>query len=643
MCGIAGFHIFDPLAAKEAQGYAVSGLELAPELLACRGPDASGIWFTSDNRSGCAHTRLAIHDVRAQANQPFISAQTGNCLCFNGEIYNFRELRRQLESDGYPFQTNGDTEVLLAMYDVHGEQCLEQLEGMFAFVIFDVSSGSLFCARDRIGKKPFVYSKTSDGFYFGSNIPSVISFFPVAPALNEQALWAYLLLNLRHVPEPATVYQGIHKLRPGFAMSVATNGEIREWSYWRPDPPELCENSHIRTLLKSAVNTRMEADVPVALLLSGGLDSTLIAHEMHSQHSKVVADGPLRSYAMGKNSEDSDLVRARAVASTYGFEHREFYYQSDDILERFELLLRQHGEPVMLLPLCYIDYLCEQVKSDGVSVLLSGVGADELFYGYDGGYLLRWLDVLQRLVTSIGFSPSLLPERWRSRLEFLLHEPGMRKVVRYQHAAQQLLPELFQTDPVNFDNLYLYKELERYGKQTKLHAVIDEFQFIGLMLENSHSITLASDLAPMRHAIEMRAPFLDRALVEGALAIPAKRKVGLFSGAGQTKKVLRSAYRTDLPADIRKLLESAPKRGFGYEQPEGVMLAGPWFSLASDLFEGASDADGLLNRTAIRSLWKRWSTEARVQLGRGGNVHGGVADSLIARLFALQFWLQKVR
>jgi len=613
MCGIAGLSLVPG-----------SDLELPPILTRMvavqnhRGPDAKGTWLCAQDKVGLAHNRLSILDLSDAGHQPMHSADGLLSIVFNGEIYNWRDLRVGLESRGVCFRTGTDTEVLLEAYRQHGCEVLAFLRGMYAFALYDARDRTLFCARDRVGKKPFVYSETEAGFAFASEIPAVLQVPGCDTRIHHGALAAMLLHNIRQIPDPYTVYRGLRRLRPGHAMIVREGRIVRNWRYWQPTPdPEPPTPQRLRAILEEAVALRMEADVPVGALLSGGVDSSAVVHLMSRRSA-----APVRTYALGLDAHDEDLRRARIMANKLGCIHKEFYFDAGRELETLRTLIATYGEPIMLLPLVHTYELARAIRDDGLKVVLAGHGADELFYGYTGhartalfSTLEPWLAPLAPLIRMLPMTS--LPEP----LVVLAAKPGARKAALYR-ATEETAWTCLDHDVRNQLKNLLVEELAYWGMLIPPSPYIDESNFVSLLIENAHSVTIASDLPAMLASIEMRAPFLDQRVVSFALATPYRQKVASFWDTTRLKQILKLAVSDLVPDDLLY----APKRGFGYDIKERAVLQGPWRQSAKAAFEDSDDAEGLFDRKALRELWY-------------SHDNGAVRSDLVARHFAVQLWL----
>jgi asparagine synthase (glutamine-hydrolysing) len=583
-----------------------------------RGPDAEGAWLAEDNRLGLCHDRLAILDLTEAGNQPMHSADGRYVIVFNGEIYNYRQLRKQLQQDrGTGFRSHTDTEVLIEAYRCWGEDMLQHLRGMFAFAIHDRQSNVLFCARDRVGKKPFVYAQTASAFVFASEIPAVRQVGGVDVAYDHAAIAAMLVHNLRHIPDPYTAYREIKRLRPGHAMTIQDGQIERMWRYWTPEAlREVTTPERLREILEEAVSLRMQADVPVGALLSGGVDSSAIVALMQRMSS-----GPVHTYALGFDGDDEDLRRARTMAQTLGTRHREFYFDPDEQWDIFRSLMHIYGEPIMLLPLVHTYVLSRAIREDGIKVVLTGNGADELFYGYTGHIrtlkVSRWLDRLSPV-------RKLFAPLKTTRLGWVAAAPGERKAARYRSIAPREWSHCLSAEARAHLTNVAAEELAYWGKLCPSSSFIDESNFDGLMVEDTHSVTIAGDLPAMAASVEFRAPFLDQEIVSFALATPASAKIPDTSNPTWLKAILREAVRYLVPDTLLR----ASKRGFGMGIQEADVLRGAWRKKADDLLNDADDAQGLLNPAAIRSEWRNF-------------LDGSSPASRSAKQLAIQLWLRR--
>ncbi|MDP1957151.1 MAG: asparagine synthase (glutamine-hydrolyzing), partial [Rhodocyclaceae bacterium] len=602
MCGIGGVYC-RPAATLDIR--AICERMLAHQYH--RGPDGSGVWLASTSHVGLCHNRLAILDLSPQGVQPMTSADGALVIVFNGEIYNWQALRARFMGQGISFRTGTDTEVLLAAYEEWGVEMLSHLRGMFAFALYDARTDVLFCARDRVGKKPFVYTETPTGFAFGSEIPAVLSMPGCDRELNREALAGMLLHNVRHIVDPHTAYRGIKRLRSGHAMLVRGGRIEKSWQYWRPQLSiSDITPCRLREKLEEAVQLRMVADVPVGAMLSGGVDSSAIA-AMMTQHSRE----PIRTYALGFDADDEDLRRARVMATHLGCTHKEIYFDADRQWDVFRKLIHVHGEPIMLLPLIHAYELCEAIRDDGVKVVLGGHGADELFYGYTGHVRTARLSAIMAAVGPFArMAASMIGTSRSPLLSLLAAPPGERKALFYRHCEARDWSAVLNPDArVTMHNV-VADELAYWGRACPSRRFIDESNFCALLVENTHSVTISSDLPPMLASVEMRAPFLDQEIIDFALATPVRKKVPWIAPLNRLKWILRQAVRDLVPHE--QLF--APKRGFGFGVPQDEVLRGPWRGHGDELFASPHDAGGLFDPNALRTAWQEFKLH-----GSGGS------------------------
>lgn len=617
MCGIAALSVREP-----DPGLQEIALMMARQQRH-RGPDLQASYGAPDQRVALGHARLSIVDLSALGNQPMANETEDVWVVCNGEIYNHVELRGALQAKGHRFRSGSDTEVLLHLYEERGTDLLEELHGMFAFALYDSTRNLLFCARDRLGKKPLVYAQTAAGVALASEIPAVLMFPGVDTTRDPVALGLYLLRNLRHIPDPWTLYRGMRRLLPGHAMTIRDGVVEKIWRYWNPDfAVRESSPEELRTAFDRAVDMRRVADVEVAALLSGGVDSSGIVHAM-----RALGTDRLRTYAMGRDADDEELLRARAMADRLGTDHKEYTFDPDRQYTQFEELLRLYGEPIMVLPLTFAYELCQHIRDDGIRVVMTGHGADELFYGYSGNNSLALLSAFLPFVP--GPMRPLLRELAgcfapgsRAREAFLVAASpvGERKAALYKDEARRLWADLLDApELVQSVEESVAKWLGVWFGDHKPGAYIDEANVVGLMHENSHSVTIAGDLPAMAASVEARCPFLDQELVQLAWRIHYRQKTPKVRDLSQNKWILKKALEGRVPEELLY----APKRGFGYHIQEEGVLRGPWKSRVDQTFASTDDFEGLFNADAIRRLKSRFDRRE------------GVPAILIAKLYAL--------
>jgi asparagine synthase (glutamine-hydrolysing) len=558
MCGICGKIYFDPERLVTQQEV----LQMS-HTLAHRGPDGEGVW--ANGNVGLAHRRLAIIDLRAIAAQPMSNADGSVWITFNGEIYNFRELRADLEARGYRFRTQSDTEVIIHAYEAYGRGCLERLRGMFAFAIWDARTRVLLLARDRVGKKPLFYWVGRDCLLFASEIKALLADRAVPLAPDPIAVDHFLALH--YVPAPHTAFQGIYKLPAAHWLEVR-HGQIETGRYWklRYTPKQhLTEQdamAELRWRLAEAVRLRLVSDVPLGAFLSGGIDSSAVVAYMAQE-----AASPVRTFAVGfeENAFD-ERPFARMVAERYGTEHTEMVVKAPvtDILPR---LVWHYDEPFgdsSAVPSYAIAALTRQY----VTVVLNGDGGDENFAGYDRYFMHRMLchgDKVPRQVwRTVAALTRRLPVAWHHHVLYkrlaraveLLAQVPERRYVRWfglctPEERHHLYTAAFRATVGGSDPEALFVEV--FG-QSDAEEWTDAALAADVQLYLADDLLVKMDRATMAHSLEARSPFLDHSLMEFVASLPAHFKL-----AGRNKKyLLKAALRGVLP----DVVLDRPKMGF---------------------------------------------------------------------------------
>ncbi|MRG71509.1 asparagine synthase (glutamine-hydrolyzing) [Alphaproteobacteria bacterium HT1-32] len=561
MCGIAGTTTpDDALLRRFADG------------LGHRGPDASGVWAEPEGRIGFAHTRLAIIDLSEGGAQPMRSPCGRYALTFNGEIYNYRQLRQDLEAAGEHFSSESDTEVLLRLLMREGAKAVERLVGMFVFAFWDREEARLLLARDRLGIKPLLYARLpGDGIAFASEIAALRAQPGIDLARDPEALSAYLACL--YVPSPMTFFRGIRKLPPGSLLEWQ-GGEITIRPFWRPAftggrQPSMDEAvEEVLPLVRQAVVDRMVADVDVGCFLSGGVDSSAIAAFMAAEAERQGA-GPIRTFTMTFAEKAYDeREAAAAVAAHIGSRHTELSAGSS-LTDQLDPMIRAFGEPFGNPTALLIDDLSRKAR-EHVTVALIGDGGDEVFAGYpryDGGLLAQryrklpqWLrqGVIRRLAGLIPESTSGLHSLRRAR-EFLT-SASLPDDEMYAAWVEYFTPEeraaLLGGDRPGSPVADCFR-----GAASP--DVLDRMQQTDLETFLPGNLLAYGDAMSMRHALELRVPLIDHRLIEAVQTLsPALRM------QGGKKALLRAVAKRMLPADI----VDRPKRGFN--PPMGVWLKG---------------------------------------------------------------------
>ena len=558
MCGIAGrfnFRSGAPVDAAVVRGMCT--------LLAHRGPDGDGVFTRGD--AGLGHRRLAIIDLSDAGRQPMSSADGRFSITFNGEIYNFLELRKQFETDGYRFRSHTDTEVILAAYAASGPACLEQLRGMFAFAIWDAQERSLFIARDRLGKKPLFYYQDADRFVFASEPKAFLAEPGFEARPNLTAISQYL--SYQYVPAPHSAFAGVSRLRPAHYLLVK-DGAVSIERYWRLNyTPKrvISENdacAEILHELREATRLRLISDVPLGAFLSGGVDSGTIVALM-AEHGS----GPVKTFSIGFDEKPYDeLEYARLVARRYETDHHEFVVRPQAV-EIFPDLVWHYNEPFAdssAIPTYYLSRLTRQ----HVTVALNGDAGDENFAGYDryglGGHAARYQRLPAGLRTLIAALISPIPSSpggagvW-PRAKRLIEAGALSAPRRYALSMMQF-------DPWVKADLCTPEFQRAAGFADPATLLLDEFDpnsgsdlLDGMLAADVNwylpdALLVKVDIATMAHSLEGRSPLLDHKFMELVARLPSDMK-----RRGPTSKyIFKRAIRHLLPADII----DRPKKGF---------------------------------------------------------------------------------
>ncbi len=592
MCGIAGkvdFH--DALVDRGL-------IERMCATLVHRGPDDEGIYTAPG--IGLGQRRLAIIDLDRRSTAPLANEDQSVWVTFNGEIYNFRELRLTLERRGHRFRTEGDTEVLVHLYEEYGTDCVGHLRGMFAFAVWDARRKRLFAARDRLGKKPLVYARTADGLVFGSEIKAVTADPSVAVAPNYRAIDEYL--THQYVPSPLTAFEGIYKL-PAGSFLLCERGVVRVERYWEPplkakstaDEQEIA--AELVGRLRESVRMRLVADVPLGAFLSGGIDSSAVVAMMAQE-----SGAPVKTFSIGFEEQDFDELRyARLLAERYSTDHHEMIVKSDAAAV-LPLLVHHYNEPFAdssAIPTYYVSKMTRQ----HVTVALSGDGGDENFAGYENYRLVdEWsrgdaipAAVRQPIGRAVGAVIDALPRT--------------RSTGRASRAVAMLagtLPDRFALQTS------ILKPQEKAAAYTaKFRALAgDAACSVGLpwseemdpfdwMMRHDQSFYLADclmtkvDVASMANSLEVRCPLLDHTFVEFAATVPAAMKRDASGG----KRIFRRAMRDHLPEAIL----TKKKQGFGV--PVAKWLRGDLAPLMrQNLLDDRARARGLFEPGFVRRM-----------------------------------------
>lgn len=562
MCGIVGY-----MGLRLSREERLPFLHQMCDAIIHRGPDDDG--YYADEHAGLGMRRLSIIDL-STGHQPIANEDGSTQIVFNGEIYNYKELRPRLQSQGHTFQTQSDTEIILRQYEQDGPACVHKFNGMFAFAIWDRNKKTLFIARDRMGVKPLYYYWDGRTFLFASEIKALLATGLVPRELNEQALWDYL--TFRYIPQPQSIWRNVYKLSPGHSLTICLeNPEPHPVRYWDIPYTDRVENRSEEQLLREfeelfvdAVRLRLIADVPVGILLSGGLDSSAVAAAVAELHNAQLNSF---SVAFADSPDINELPYARQVAQHVGLNHHEVVIGEKefiDFLPRFAYFSDEPLADLASVPLYYVS----QLARTKIKVALSGEGSDEILGGYDLDlYVKAWdqnrlwqrLPARFREAVAPRFAQWLGPQ-WVKSLAVANFPRDLRlapsRANMTDHRTSDAKRALLLHNGSRVDSFDLVRaELNRVPSTDPLHQLLYVFSQSWLV----EDLLMKADKMSMANSIEVRTPFLDYRLVEWAARAPSNIKIGRNSdGRYETKRVLRQFARKRLPKEII----DRPKLGF---------------------------------------------------------------------------------
>lgn len=621
MCGIAGKLVYEP-SARVGESEIVR--MIAP--IAHRGPDGRGVHL--DGNIGLGHCRLSIIDLGTGA-QPMANEDETLWIVFNGEIYNFQELRDRLLAKGHVFRSRSDTEVIIHAYEEFGMDCVNQLRGMFAFALWDSKRQRLFLARDRVGIKPLYYCQTARGLWFASELKSILADPEISRDLDYNALRAFLAF--KYVPGEETLFKSVRKLPPGHNL-IAERGQITIKQYWdlsftqdrwNRSFDEATEELYL--LIKDTVRDHMIADVPVGILLSGGVDSSALLNFAVQGTDKKVSTFTV---GFGGGQVVDERPYARLAAQRFGTEHHEISITEKDFWDFLPAYVRHMEEPVCEPPAVALYYVTQLARRH-VKVLLSGEGGDEAFGGYPNypnmmrlerfrsrvGPLARPIGMLAGLAGRVYGDPRV--QRYGAALgrplssHYFSRTSGPTSFFNRQ-AQTFLTREFLQNSALVSPAGYIKKLLQPVGDESLLNQML----YVDSKTWLPDDLLVKADKMTMANSLELRVPLLDHKVLEFAASLPANFKVE----KKQTKRILKAAFARALPEEIL----SRKKAGFPVPY-EG------W--LRNGLKNGMEDillSNGALSRNYFKKeeIGRLLQTNARV---------GGYAKEVFS-LLAIELW-----
>lgn len=626
MCGVAGFIGF-----PENNDLA----DMANIVQHHRGPDFQGKWF--DDHISLAHQRLSIIDLSSRSNQPLV--KDGLVIVFNGEIYNYKDLQKELHvKNNVSFRTESDTEVVLEAYRKDGSDCLKKFIGMFAFAIYDIHKKTVFIARDHFGIKPLFYARSGQMFCFSSELKTLAGIQEIGGEINNRVLVS--CLNYLWPPGDETMFKGIMKLSPGHYMTVDHELNIQIVKYTSDaDTVKYCSEADAVEMLDKVIGESMSrhmvSDVPVCSFLSGGLDSSLIS-VMAAQHTDN-----LSTYTIATNPEDKkiekmpeDEVYARKVAKQFGFNHNEIVIDSN-IVRMLPEMVKTLDEPIGDPAAINTFLICNEAHKRGVKVLLSGMGADEIFFGYRRQkatlMAMRYRKYFPLIVRSlisrvVGRLPVRINGRgirlirWAKKFLSFADLPLSQSYMQsYSYYSKDELCELLNhKHKQEVDNLYTWHDAifnERYQDDPINQMCNTDIQMFMVGLNLTYT-----DRASMASSVEVRVPFIDKEVVSAAMSLGGSLKYH----KGESKYILKKVAEKYLPNDIIY----RPKASFG--APIRSWISGELKGMVDDLLsEENISKRGLFNCGYIRKL---------VEEDRSG-----IADNAyrIYQLLTLELWFRE--
>jgi asparagine synthase (glutamine-hydrolysing) len=622
MCGITGILAFNSTGKKF-----LSKIDAATQSLINRGPDDKGTY--THNQVSLGHRRLSIIDVTSAARQPFTDSEGRYTIVFNGEIFNYLQLRKQLEHKGVQFKSHSDTEVLLYLYIADKEKCLDQLDGEFAFAIYDNKTEQLFLARDRFGIKPIYFYNDKDRFVFASEMKALLA-FDIPKVIDHAALQTYFHLN--YIPSPYSIFEKVKKLPAGNYLTIDNSGELNQCNYYSIsnsyDATHLLNYDEskleLKRLLEYAVQQRMIADVPLGSFLSGGIDSSIIT-AIAAQHTRQ-----LNTFSIGYKDEPlfDETRYARLLSKKYHTHHTVFQLGNDDLYEDLHKMLDYIDEPFADSSALAVNILSMHTKKH-VKVALSGDGADELFAGYnkhaaalkaaDKGIRARMVKASYPFLKHLPKSRNSVSGNTIRKLQKFSEGMRLSDSERYWRWAG------FTNDTT--DDCLLLKTSPEYHSRKKeiLKHITSDYNSIlltdmQLVLENDMLVKV--DRMSMNQSLEVRVPFLDHKIVDFAFTLPVNYKIE----GNQRKRILKDAFKDMLPEELFH------RKKQGFEVPLLKWFRTDLKALITEelLAERFIEEQGIFKPEAVKRLTKQ--------------LFSNNPNDAIAKIWALivfQYWYKK--
>jgi asparagine synthase (glutamine-hydrolysing) len=549
MCGILGKIHFNGTIDK-------SRFEAMRDTMPYRGPDSNGLWFDDENQIGLAHLRLSILDPTPAGHQPRVEAAHNCVISYNGEVYNYLEIRAVLETKGYTFETGSDTEVVLKAYIEYGHDCLKHFNGMFAIAIWDGNKKELFLARDRLGVKPVYYLQNDDEFIFASETKAILKGLDSKPALNLQLIDSYM--SFGYIPGENTLHKGIKRLMPGH-YAVLSGSDLKITEYWdlkfdnKDDKGFDYYVDESKKLLESAIDLRLRSDVPLGIFLSGGIDSSAVVGLL----AERVAE-PLKTFSIGYDFGKGfdETPYAQIIADKFKTDHHEIKITPAQFKEFIPEYIALMDEPVTEAAAISLFFVAKLAR-EKVTVALSGEGSDEIFAGYD---LYQYMSVLEKYRGVVGqggadffagMSNKVLGKSHKvskylnmatqpieQRYKGMSTYPDHQKEALYKPEFKALMEQEGQVSSRSFSK-QLFEKVKGQDQLNKMLYFDTKTWLVDDLLIKADRMSMAASL-------ELRVPFLDYRLVEFAATIPSHHKIKKGEGKYPLKKMMEGILPNDI-------------------------------------------------------------------------------------------------
>lgn len=599
MCGIAGFSLFN-----FAEGDTAT-LEAMGQAIYHRGPDAGGTYL--DEHVGLCHRRLSILDLTEAGSQPMYSADGNLVIVFNGEIYNFLDIRAELEAEGVTFKSHSDTEVILALYAKEGVKCLDKLNGMFAFALWDKTTQKLFIARDRLGKKPLYYYAQNGRFAFASEIKALLTLNDIPRDIRLDAVYDFFAYQ--YIPDPKSIFQHINKLPPAHYLVLDENGFTLEqyWDVSFANTSTADENTHktqLKALLEKVTAQRMISDVPLGAFLSGGVDSSGVVAMMAQ-----ASESPVKTCTIGFDDEKfNEADFAREIGEKYHTEHHEFTVHQN-VADRLEHIVSFFDEPFAdpsLVPTFFVSELARQA----VTVAVAGDGGDEMFAGYEKYSIddvenkLRskfpsvirkhWFPALAKLC---GVIPGSLGKRGKSLLTSLSHEPAMGFYITNSMMTDEVWSQLVRPEiSAQLGNYHPSQMTVDFYNKGDGPDHLSKILYTDIKTYLTGGILVKVDRMSMANSLEVRAPLLDYQVAEFAAKLPSSQKYR----NGEKKYLLKEVFKPFIPESLLY------RKKMGFSVPLADWFRGELKPIAErTLLKADSGIVAVFRKEQIEKIWQQ--------------------------------------